>query len=50
MSFFFFSHSLSLSVSSFHLDAVDYEDIYVRLLLSGVCVWTYIVVVLLKYL
>ena len=40
------SRSFSLSVSSFHLDAVDYED----MLLSGVRVWTYIVVVLLQYL
>ena len=40
------SRSLSLSVSSFHLDAVDYED----MLLSGVRVWTYIVAELLQYL
>ena len=40
------SRSLSLSVSSLHLDAVDYED----MLLSGVRVWTDIVVVLLQYL
>ena len=40
------SRSLSLSVSSFHLDAVDYED----MILSGVRVWTDIVVVLLQYL
>ena len=40
------SRSLSLSVSSLHLDAVDYED----MILSGVRVWTYIVVVLLQYL
>ena len=44
--FLLLSRSLSLSVSSFHLDAVDYED----MILSGVRVWTDNVVVLLQYL